>query len=180
MAEHSKIKWREFLSGDKGAYTWIYNNFVQILYSYGLRFTTDRELIKDCIHDIFTGLYRNRRGLPEPDNVKVYLLVSLKNALIRAIYKESRYERDAELVQFAIEPTVEEQFILKEEYDEGQKKLQQILCVLTPRQREIIYYRYIQELSFDEICTLMDMNYQSAQNLIQRSLLKIKSSTRVF
>ncbi|MDR1583512.1 MAG: sigma-70 region 4 domain-containing protein, partial [Prevotellaceae bacterium] len=32
---------------------------------------------------------------------------------------------------------------------------------LTPRQREILYYRYVEELSYDDICRLMQMNYQS-------------------
>ena len=50
-----------------------------------------------------------------------------------------------------------------------------MLAILTPRQREIMYYRFVQELSMDDICKLMDLHYQSAQNLIQRSLKKIKS-----
>ena len=176
MVDVNKTKWDEFISGDNNAYSWIYDTYVQTLYSYGLRFTSNSELIKDCIQDLFTGLYRNRKNLTVPENIKVYLFVSLKNALIRALYKEYKYDRDAEIVQFAFEPTVEELYIVREEYDEEQKKLQQILSVLTPRQKEIIYYRYVQELDFDEICTLMNLNYQSAQNLIQRSLKKIKDS----
>ena len=54
--------------------------------------------------------------------------------------------------------------------------MEKILSLLTSRQKEIIYYRFIQEMSMEEICTLMDLNYQSAQNLIQRSLKKIRSS----
>ncbi|MCD8269308.1 MAG: hypothetical protein LUD46_13230 [Parabacteroides sp.] len=34
----------------------------------------------------------------------------------------------------------------------------------------------MQELSMDEICILMNLNYQSAQNLIQRSLKKIRNN----
>ncbi|MCD7931127.1 MAG: hypothetical protein LUH15_07045 [Tannerellaceae bacterium] len=32
----------------------------------------------------------------------------------------------------------------------------------------------MQELEYDQICELMDLNYQSARNLLQRSLKKIK------
>ncbi|MCD8179056.1 MAG: sigma-70 region 4 domain-containing protein [Tannerellaceae bacterium] len=52
--------------------------------------------------------------------------------------------------------------------------IQKILSHLTPRQKEIIYYKFIQELEYDQICELMDLNYQSARNLLQRSLKKIK------
>lgn len=176
MVKESKIKWSEFISGDNDAYVWIYNTYIQILYSYGLRFTTDSEIIKDCIQDVFVGLYKNRHKLTVPDNIKVYLFISLKNSLIRALYKEYRFDNDIEMVQFVLEPTVEDQYIAKEDYDNEQRQLQDLLSLLSPRQKEIIYYRYIQELSFDEICVLMNLNYQSAQNLIQRSLKKIRES----
>ena len=119
--DESKIKWSQFLAGDNEAYCWIYKVYIQMLFRYGHNFTSDTELIKDCIQDVFTGLY-----------------------------------------------------VTDELYTNQQRKIQEILNVLTPRQKEIIYYRYIQELSFDEICIMMDMNYQSAQNLIQRSLKKIR------
>lgn len=46
---------------------------------------------------------------------------------------------------------------------------------LPSRQKEVIYYRYIQELKLDEITGLMGMNYQSVQNLLQRSLKKFRA-----
>lgn len=48
--------------------------------------------------------------------------------------------------------------------------------MLTPRQREIIYYRFIEEMEYDEICQIMDINYQSAYNLLQRSLQKVRDT----
>lgn len=177
QVDESKIKWRLFLSGDNDSYSWIYNTYIQILYRYGLSFTSESEIIKDCIQEVFTSLYKNRDRLITPENIKVYLFVSLKNCLIRTLYKESLYDHELpSQVQFSLEPTVEEKFIDNEQYDCQQKMIKEILALLTPRQKEIIYYRFIQELSMDEICILMDMNYQSAQNLIQRSLKKIRQN----
>lgn len=184
QTEESKLKWRQFVSGDNDSYSWIYNTYVQVLFRYGLRFTSNSEIIKDCIQEVFTTLYKNRNNLIIPDNIKVYLLVSLKNCLIRTLYKESFYEGEMpENIRFTLEPTVEEIFIDNEQHANQQKKIKEILALLSPRQKEIIYYRYIQELSMDEICILMDLNYQSAQNLIQRSLKKIRTnygSTPIF
>jgi len=174
-AESREI-WSRFLSGDNAAFTQLYNEYVQILFRYGSRFASDGELIKDCIQDIFTTLYKERNSLgPPPTNVKVYLFVSLKNNLARALQKKSKQERIyPEMDFFLLEPTVEEQLINNESSGNLQNQIEKILSVLTPRQKEIIYYRYLQELDFDEICTLMHLNYQSAQNLIQRSIKKIK------
>ncbi|WP_293713609.1 sigma-70 family RNA polymerase sigma factor [uncultured Parabacteroides sp.] len=177
QVDESKIKWRQFVSGDNESYSWIYTTYIQILYRYGLRFTSDSEIIKDCIQEVFTSLYKNRNTLITPDNIKVYLFVSLKNCLIRTLYKESLYDRELpENIQFSLESTVEEDFINNEQYANQQKKINNILALLTPRQKEIIYYRFIQELSMDEICILMNLNYQSAQNLIQRSLKKVRQN----
>ncbi|WP_075555961.1 RNA polymerase sigma factor [Parabacteroides timonensis] len=177
LVDETKIRWRQFVSGDNDSYCWIYNTYVQILYRYGLRFTSDSEIIKDCIQEVFTSLYKNRDHLVTPENIKVYLFVSLKNCLIRTLYKESLYDRELpENIQFSLEPTVEEVFIKNEQYTNQQRKLKEILSALPPRQKEIIYYRFIQELSMDEICILMNLNYQSAQNLIQRSLKKVRAS----
>ena len=137
--DESKIKWSQFLAGDNEAYCWIYKVYIQMLFRYGHNFTSDTELIKDCIQDVFTGLYKNRKQLITPKNIKVYLLVSLKNSLINALYREDRYTSyNHETVSFTLGLTVEEQYVT------------------------------------DELYTNQQMNYQSAQNLIQRSLKKIR------
>ena len=156
----SRIKWQEFMSGNDDAYSWTYTTYVKGLYQYGLCFTSDTELVKDCIQDIFTYLYRNRVQLVLPEK----------------IHRETLTEDLIEDIPFALELTVEEQFIQQEQYKDERRQVERILSLLTSRQREIIYYRFIQEMSMDEICTLMNLNYQSAQNLIQRSLKKIRSS----
>ena len=180
MPEESQIKWNEFLSGSEEAYSWIYRTYIQLLYQYGLRFTSNKHLIEDCIQEVFTYIYKNRKQLSSPDNVKVYLFISLKHSLLRALTKEA--PRDIpdiiqeELPYFSLEPTAEDVVIEQEQLRLQDKRIKEMLSLLTSRQQEIIYYRYIQELSFDEICELMDLNYQSAQNLIQRSLKKLRDN----
>lgn len=180
IAEESRNKWNEFLSGSENAYSWIYRTYIQLLYQYGLRFTPNKELIKDCIQEIFTYIYKNRKHLSSPDNVKVYLFISLKHNLLRALAKESPRElpdiSKEEFPYFSLEPTVEDVVIEQEQVKLQRERIKEKLSLLSPRQQEIIYYRYIQELSFDEICELMDINYQSAQNLIQRSLKKLRDN----
>lgn len=179
LDQESKVKWEQFIRGDKSAYAWIYKTYIRELYHYGLRFSNSPELVKDCIQELFTALYKNRTKLPVPDKVKVYLFVALKHNLVHALNKEAAYDSGddmEEYLHFSLEPTVEDRYIEKEEYHLQQEKISKTLKMLTPRQQEIIYYRFIQELSYEEICSLMDINYQSAQNLIHRSLKKLKEN----
>lgn len=53
-------------------------------------------------------------------------------------------------------------------------KLQKALEKISPRQRESIYLRFIQELDYEEIGTILEINYQSAKNLVSRTLIKLR------
>lgn len=177
LTDESQIKWKQFISGNDESYCWIYTTYVRKLYQYGLCFTSDTELVKDCMQDIFVYLYNSKDKLGFCDNIKFYLFASFKNNLIKAIHKESISADFVEDIPFLIELTVEEQYIQNEQYVTESKKVEKLLSLLTSRQKEIIYYRFIQGMNMEEICELMDLNYQSAQNLIQRSLNKMRTSS---
>ena len=61
IIENDKLIWNRFLAGDNEAFSEVYQKYVQSLFLYGLQFTSDRELVKDSIHDLFVKLYRIKR-----------------------------------------------------------------------------------------------------------------------
>lgn len=172
-----QVLWDQFLSGDDKAYSSIYKLYVQPLYTYGMQFTFDSGLVEDCIHDLFVKLYQNRKNLNTTDNIKLYLFTALKNQLFN-IFKKSVSFSQIDTVEpvFAADYTIEDEIIENEEDQILVDKMIHMLEVLTPRQKEIIYYRYQERLSYDEICKLMGMNYQSIQNLLQRSFKKLRTT----
>ncbi|WP_294476779.1 RNA polymerase sigma factor [uncultured Bacteroides sp.] len=177
VLDESHTKWKLFLKGDSKAYSWLYTNYIQLLYKYGLQITPDKEIIKDCIQDVFVRIYKNREKLCIPRNVKVYLMISLKNSIYNVFSKERSEEAYAFSFHLVEEQyIVENSFFSEEERREKMKEIKRIFRVLTPRQREIIYYRFIEEMEYDEICQIMNLNYQSAYNLLQRSLQKVRDT----
>lgn len=173
----NKELWNLFLKGDDNAYAQLYKAYSNDMFVYGTHFTSDRESIKDCIQEVFIKIYSNRSNLKPVDNVKVYLFVSLKNKLFDLFKKDIKYfEIDTIEPVFCTDYSIEEKLINTENLYAQKKKIAQMLETITPRQREIIYYRYVEELSYEEICVLMKMNYQSVRNLIHRSILKIRDT----
>jgi RNA polymerase sigma factor (sigma-70 family) len=171
-----RLLWEKFLSGDDKAYAFFYKKYVKRLFSYGMRFTPNRELVKDCIQDVFVKIYSNRSALRKIDYVKFYLFLSLKNTLLNVFQKDkSSYRIDTDEPVFSTEYTIEDRTIAGEEEEEQKKKMSRLLDSLTPRQKEAIYYRYVEGMELKDICVLMDMNYQSVQNLIQRAIKKLKN-----
>lgn len=172
-----QIIWENFLCGDDEAYTYIYREYSQALYAYGMHFTSDKGLVEDCIQDVFVKIFQNRKHLQSTDNIKLYLFISLKNKLFNIFRKDIKYSQiDSLEPVFAAEYTIEDEIIENEKEQFLNEKMIRMLEVLSPRQKEIIYYRFVEGLSYEEICQIMDMNYQSTQNLIQRSLKKLRTT----
>ena len=172
-----QIIWENFLCGDDEAYTYIYREYSQALYAYGMHFTSDKGLVEDCIQDVFVKIFQNRKHLQSTDNIKLYLFIALKNKLFNIFRKDIKYSQiDSLEPVFAAEYTIEDEIIENEKEQFLNEKMIRMLEVLSPRQKEIIYYRFVEGLSYEEICQIMDMNYQSTQNLIQRSLKKLRTT----
>lgn len=68
-----------FKNGNKEAFARLYTDYIDLLSNDGLRFSTDREMVQDGIHDMFTDLWRNRAHLSDIDNISGYLLKALYN-----------------------------------------------------------------------------------------------------
>jgi RNA polymerase sigma-70 factor (ECF subfamily) len=72
------ILWDMFRKGDNEALTVIYSENVKKLYLYGLKLTSNRSIIEDSIHDLFSDLTRNKKNLGDTDNIHYYLIKSFK------------------------------------------------------------------------------------------------------
>jgi len=176
--DNDDLRWNAFLAGDDQEYESIYKDHVQALYTYGLTLTTDEELVKDCIHDVFVRIYENRKNLGQTDNIRSYLVSALKNSLLMIFRKQNTYLKYQNEVGFEkgwIESeTALDQLIDKEEEDKRQLIIDNIWTILTPRQKEIVYQRYVTGLSIEAIAQQENIDYHSVANIIQRAIKKIR------
>ncbi|MBK5723107.1 sigma-70 family RNA polymerase sigma factor [Dysgonomonas sp. Marseille-P4677] len=181
--EDDSSLWNKFLKGDDDAYEHIYKKYANRLFLQGLRFTSDRELIKDCLQDVFVKIYKNRTNLGTTDNIKLYLFISLKNTILNTLKKSKVYfdplDENMENEYTFDNNTAENELIGRETESLTQNQINNVLNILTARQKEAIHYRFIEGMTIDEICVLMEMNYQSVQNLLQRSIKKIKENLKI-
>ena len=165
-----------FIEGDLSAFSKLYDLHVNLLYNYGYRLTTDIELLKDCIQDVFIKIYNKRTELVSVINFKSYLLISLKNKLC----DESR--KRVNLSDIAVEEldilstdNVEKDYIACEKEKLDSIYISKMLDQLSPRQRKAIVLYYIEEKKYEDICCIMEMNYQSVRNLIHRGISKLRN-----
>lgn len=168
------LLWNSLRNGNKDALETIYRQYFELLYKYGLRFSSDEAVVQDCIQELFVELWNSKERLSETDAIKPYLLLSIKRKIIRTIQK-NRKSTDVELEEyhFDLELDIESIIVDGEHIDERKSKLKKAMSQLSDRQKEIVYLKYYQELDYETIASQMDMNYQSARNLLHRAITKM-------
>jgi RNA polymerase sigma factor (sigma-70 family) len=162
--------WDMFRHGNRKAYAELYNIFSVQLYSYGMKFTKDITLVEDAIHDLFCTLWTSRERLSQPFSVKNYLFKSLRNSIYKKLNTTTLLVEDEEILDFHFELSIDEKLAQNEHFLQMKKQVEQALEKLTSRQREIIYYRFYQNLEFDEIADIMNMQVRATYKLTARAL----------
>lgn len=158
-------------------FTDLYDKTIDNLFDFGTKFTTDRELIKDCIQDVFVKLYTKKDELVSVSNIESYLYVSLRNR-INDEFRRNTHISDNEINENQMKSIADDSEAFDmENIEESQKKvnkLKEFIGCLSPRQRQIIQLYYVEQRKYDDICNIMGINYQSVRNLMHRSLLKLR------
>jgi len=81
--EYWQLVLSKFKTGDRNSFEEIYNEFSDQLFAYGAKITSDRELLKDCIQDLFIDLYKYNPSIKNPELLEFYLYKSLKRLIIK-------------------------------------------------------------------------------------------------
>ena len=171
--------WQAFKGGDRKAFETLLNQYYPLLLNYGVRFYRDKEFVKDSVHDLFVEIWNRREHLSDVVSVKSYLLQSLRRNIIRESGR-LKWFREADKISddhdFDVEFNIETYLISRETETESLQKLQSELEKLTKRQREAIFLRFTQDLSYEEIANIMAINYRSVVNLIHEAIKSIRQN----
>ncbi|MCK9304121.1 MAG: sigma-70 family RNA polymerase sigma factor [Bacteroidales bacterium] len=170
--------WAHFKKGDREAFSRIYELYVDVLFAYGAKISADRDMVKDSVHEVFLQLYKQRNNLSDISNLKFYLFKSLKNILLRRINRERRFSELFGLrmssPEFHIEYSVEENIILDEQEKRVKEYVLHLLENLNSRQREILYLRFNQGFSYDQISKITGIDGNSAKKQVYRIMQKLR------
>lgn len=161
--------------GEETAFACLYEQYADLLLSYGTGLGFGREDIEDAIQEVFCSLYLHPRQVGEIRNLKFYLLRALKNRLLN-VCKAAMETCQVEGMDFYADVDVLDGLIDEEERKILAQRIESYLNALTGRQREAIYLRYMEELDYEEIAALMNMTVPSVRNLVFKAVRQLRDS----
>ena len=171
--------WNAFKMGSAQAFQCIYEKHMRMLTNYGLRIYSDKEVVKDAIHDMFVDMWRNRMHLGHTTSINYYLIKALRRNLVKKIVdgrkkacEDIALLGDNLLFEFSYELEITQSELKQEQI----KKLYQALEKLSSRQKEVLFLRFFGGFSSSEVADILEINPQSAYNLIHRSLATLREN----
>lgn len=178
QTDRDRAVWDAFRSGSREALDHIFRLHASRLYAYGSKFTRDREMVLDCIQDLFVELWNRRQGISSTDCIRYYLLKGLRRRITRAVHGGRRMEAVSQMAGY-LDETVDfsaEHIIVSMESEEiTRARLKKAVEGLTRRQRESIHLKFFHGLDHSSIASVMGLSESSVHTLVSQAVRALRS-----
>jgi len=167
--------WGLIQSADQEAFAYVFTANSEDIFKYGQKFTSDFELIEDVVQDVFVHLWEIKTSLAIHSSIRFYLFSAFRRELVRRLKVNQKYEVLEDYhSSIAWQDSFQEILIENQITQESSRKISSALDNLSTRQKEAIYLKYLQDLSYDEISELMGIKVPSLYNLVLKGLRSMK------
>lgn len=166
--------WQSLIKGEASALEALYRQHGEALIRYGKQFA-EMDTVKDAVHDLFVRLWEKHSTLNPAANPRPYLLIALRNDLLRANKKASKTSELSEAPEDEA-PSIESEWVDAELTVAKSATLAAAVGQLSERERELIELRFTQNLDYEDIVEVTGISYQSARNTLARAIGKLRKS----
>jgi len=150
----------------------LYGKNYPTMLRYGLKLVGDKTFVEDVIQSLFLQFFKNELDIKNHPAQDAYIIKSFRRELLRQ-YK-NRVKISGEVVPDQIQYSPEDFVIMEEDSMVRRNQIAELLNTLSQRQKEIVLLHYFESKSYQEIADILDINYQSVLNNLQRSFRKIR------
>lgn len=167
--------WKNIAEGQRDAYSKVYLLLYTRFYNYGLKFTPDETVVEDAIQEVLLSIWVDRRQLAAIANPEAYFFSSFRNNLFRKLKALSK-QLPAEMIEPELEFARDAILIDQEIHHELRARLQKALDSLTARQREAIFLRFYEGLSYEDVAEALGITTKATYKIVARALLELKGN----
>lgn len=160
-----------YLAGNEEAFDELFHRYRARVYGYLFKKVKDPRSVEDLFQATFLNLHRSREHYQKGRLFSAWLFTICRNAVIDFRRKESRgvqiTDQDPNDLTIPIETS-----------DPKSDNLKEVLSLVSEKQRELLKYRYEEELEFEEIAASMNTTAANVRQMISRTIRKIKKAVQ--
>jgi len=182
MTDQETQLWNAFRNGKKEAFEELLNTYYDAMFNYGTKFCKNHDELSDNLHDLMLHLWERRTFLNETENLKMYLFKALRNHIFKKNEKSHFFTSLDETQSYNqyYDNNVGESNILQNEIvEESSSRIKYVMQKLTKRQQEVLHLRFYENLSNEEIASLLNISRPAAANLLSESIKKFRSHWQI-
>ena len=170
--------WNRFISeGNMEALAQVYFHCYDLLYDYGQKFTSDKQLVEDSIQEVFINIIKQRKNIGTVKSLDAYLISTFRRQLFIDFKKQKKTVLTEQLPEerFDYYNSPEQNVSDNENLDRLHIAVKQCVDKLTQKQQEILYLRFEREISYEEIAATLNITVESCYKSTYRSIRIIRS-----
>jgi len=173
-----RVLWQSFKNGNELAFSSLYKKYVTKFYNYGMHLSFDKEIVLDTIQELFTNLWVKHSQLADVQAVNYYLFKAFRNLLFqKANQKKNSFISIDENSDFKeSDLTREESLIVEQTTHEQHVRLERAIKSLSKRQREVVLLKFYNELSYQDVASVMEISVESAHNLLSKAIQGLRGN----
>jgi RNA polymerase sigma factor (sigma-70 family) len=173
--------WQNVKKDNELAFSILYKKYTQRLYNYGMHNCHDRDMVMDCLQELFASIWIKRKSLAVVHSVSAYLFKSFRRLLMKKLTWRKRFMLSLEAKHelcFEIVLPVEQLIEDNETLIQQSENINRCVSGLSKRQREAIFLKFYNNLDYSDIASIMDLQVDSVYNIISKAIDSLRQQLK--
>lgn len=169
----------DYRAGDTQAFVLLVERYLKSIYNFSYRLSGDAYAAEDITQDVFVKMWKNITSYRAGESVKAWLFTIARNTTIDylrtkrpAVFSDFEHEEgnfltdtltDESPLPIELAIRAEDQHFIEEAFDK-----------LSPLYREVMFLRYYEDLTFDEIRNITGRPLHTVKSQHRRGLEKLR------
>jgi RNA polymerase sigma factor (sigma-70 family) len=169
--------WNKFIEdGDAVSLSHIYTENYDLLYDYGLRYTSDVKIVEDSIQEIFISIIKYRKKIGIVKNLQGYLISSFRRHLFLSLNSTKRTISFDQMPEGSFDyfKSPDNEISYKEDIEFLHVTINECISNLTNKQKEIMFLRFERDIPYEEIAIILNISVESCYKSIYRTIKTIR------
>ncbi|HKG05324.1 MAG TPA: RNA polymerase sigma-70 factor [Pedobacter sp.] len=183
MAAYSALTDSELVdlmrSGDRDAFTEVYDRYAMVLLNHANNKTRDREAARDHVQEVFSNLWLKRESLQVTTTLSGFLYTAVRNLILnQVIHKAVEDKYMASLLHFVNTEQVSPDHQIRER--QLKEHIEKEIEALPAKMREVFELSRNEHLSHREIAERLNISEQTVSKHVSNAIKILKVKLHLF